>query len=409
MVLVESCVKLNRNISELIGYCVYDDIDLFELDKKTFAINMAETNISANTDAERARRRAAARERRDRIRRKKRMQLLTVVLVIGLALGAAVTLVALTAAGKLDWSRRDAAAETTAEEETGEETEMVSVPLNALLSLFDSFGVGNQMAQSLLGDRVVFRSQDTARYTAETIRSDIDHNTYDWQYLTSSAGRWYYDDGQGTKSILGIDVSQHQGTIDWEAVASDGIKFAVIRVVYRGYGTEGTLHVDERAVENIEGALAAGLDVGVYVFSQATNEQEVLEEAELVLDTISGYDISYPIVFDMEKLIGTDTRIDALSQSECTSLALTFCGRIAEEGYRPMIYGNTSDMLETYDLTQLGDIDLWYAQYFSTPSYPYRFEMMQYTSNGSVEGIDGNVDIDISFVDYASADTEQAD
>ena len=351
-----------------------------------------ETQFEDRRAARAQRNRISARE--DRVLRQKRMRIFfVIVLVVGLVLGSVITMAALSIAGKINWSGTRTQSESI-------EGERVTLGLDSLLTFFDEVGAGNELAQRLFSDRLLYRSEDTNRYMAAPIRSDIPHNEYDWQYLDTTDGRWSYNDGNGTQSVLGIDVSEHQGTIDWAAVAADGIDFAMVRALYRGYGHAGSLNEDANVTANIEGALAAGLDVGVYVFSQATTVDEALEEANRVIEMVSGYEITYPIVFDLEKLAGVDTRTDALTMEEVTACARAFCDRVTEAGYHPMVYANMCGAVEHFDLAELSDIDLWFAQYYSQPFFPYRMTMLQYSDTASVAGIEGNVDLDICFTPY---------
>ena len=138
--------------------------------------------------------------------------------------------------------------------------------------------------------------------------------------------------GDAYDTRLGVDVSFYQGEIDWEAVAADGVEFAMIRCGYRG-SESGTIVVDEQFENNINGALAAGLDVGVYFFSQSTGAIEAAEEANFVLDLISGYDITMPVAFDWEPLEGS--RAEDIDRSELTASAVVFCEMVKDAGYTP--------------------------------------------------------------------------
>lgn len=209
--------------------------------------------------------------------------------------------------------------------------------------------------------------------------------TGEYQYLT---------DGQVT-SRKGIDVSSHQGDIDWNLVAQDGVEFAIIRVGFRGYGT-GKLVEDEKFEKNIEGACAAGIKVGVYFFSQAVTEEEVLEEANLVLEKIEPYHLDCPVVFDVEKVSGTG-RMNEISVEERTNLTLLFCQTIENAGYKPMIYHNTEMAALMIDLAALEAYDKWYASYSDQMFYPYEYKIWQYSDKGSVQGISTDVDMNISF------------
>ena len=205
----------------------------------------------------------------------------------------------------------------------------------------------------------------------------------------------YLTDGQVT-SHKGIDVSSHQGNIDWNLVAQDGVEFAIIMVGYRGYGSEGRLVVDEKFENNIKGATAAGIKVGVYFFSQAINEAELLEEANLVLEQIAPYKIECPVVYDVEKT-SAQGRMNAISVEERTQLTKLFCQTIADAGYRPMIYHNTEMGALLINIAELEDYDKWYASYSDQMFYPYDYKIWQYSDKGKIQGISTDVDLNICF------------
>lgn len=198
-------------------------------------------------------------------------------------------------------------------------------------------------------------------------------------------------------SYRGIDVSKFQGNIDWTLVAQDGVEFAFIRVGYRGYGSAGKLVEDERFDANVQGALAAGIKVGVYFYSQAITEEEALEEADFVLNKIASYNIECPVVFDVEK-VSAGGRMDEITVEERTNLTKLFCQAIENAGYRPMIYHNTEWGILALDLTALEGYDKWFAAYTDTLYYPYEYKVWQYSDTGKVQGINTDVDLNISFV-----------
>lgn len=204
----------------------------------------------------------------------------------------------------------------------------------------------------------------------------------------------YLEDGE-VISHKGIDVSKHQGEIDWSRVAADGVEFAFIRVGNRGYGT-GQLVEDDYFTANIEGALAAGIKVGVYIYSQAINEQEALEEANFVLEKIAPYKVECPVVFDVEKVSGNGGRMNNISVEERTKVTLLFCQTIENAGYHPMIYHNTEMGALMLDLAALEDYDKWFAAYSDTLYYPYEYKVWQYSQSGTVQGVSGQVDLNIS-------------
>ncbi len=197
-------------------------------------------------------------------------------------------------------------------------------------------------------------------------------------------------------TIPGIDVSYYQGDIDWEKVKASGIEFAMVRLGYRGYGEEGKLVEDKLAFQNIEGALEAGLKVGIYFFSQAITVEEALEEAEFVLERIEGYDITMPVVFDWE-YISEEARTAKMDRRTLTDCYKAFCGKIAEAGYTPMSYFNSYQSRQLMYLHELEDYPFWLALYSDRMTFPYRFEMWQYTDSGRVPGIEGKVDINLFF------------
>lgn len=231
---------------------------------------------------------------------------------------------------------------------------------------------------------------------------------YDWSNLElDNNGRIGYLVDGAIASKTGVDVSSHQGSIDWQAVAADGIDFAMIRVGNRGY-TEGTIAVDEMFEENLEGANVAGLQVGVYFFSQAITPEEAREEALFVLDQLDGRALDMPIVFDHEPITtGTEGRANDVSGETLTQCVDAFCETVEAAGYDSMVYGNRKDMarISTVNgseeaaeaLSQaIGGRKVWLAQYDSTqPTAPFDFAMWQYTNKGSVAGIQTTVDLNI--------------
>lgn len=223
------------------------------------------------------------------------------------------------------------------------------------------------------------------------------HNRSSDKLKKISENEWEYRENGKTVSYKGIDVSVHQGDIDWTKVAEDKVEFAMIRAVYRGYGAEGNLVTDKKFVENIQGAQAAGIHTGVYMFSQALNAEEMDEEIKLLLETIKPYKIECPVVLDIELTQEGTGRADGLTMEERTALAKQFCEKIKAAGYIPMLYYNYETALLLLDTEQLEDYDKWYASYSSDFYYPYYYSLWQYTDKGSVSGIEGDVDMDMSF------------
>ena len=209
-----------------------------------------------------------------------------------------------------------------------------------------------------------------------------------------------YGDGSVPYEI-GVDVSEHKLEIDWQAVADAGVDFAIIRIGGR-LMQSGGLYEDAYFRANLEGARAAGLKVGVYFFSQAINAEEGLEEAEFVLDLLDGAELDYPVICDWEYLGGSTARTYGVEPADITAGIGAFCSRVEEEGYQAGLYFNAYCGYIKMDLRELTDYEFWYAQYSTRPSFRYHFQMWQYTSSGNVPGINGNVDMNISFVPYGS-------
>ena len=199
--------------------------------------------------------------------------------------------------------------------------------------------------------------------------------------------------GSGT---VGIDVSKWNGKIDWNGVKNSGISYVIIRCGYRG-STEGKLIVDSRFAENIQGANAAGLKVGVYFYSQAVDEIEAVEEASMVLDQIRNYKISYPVFLDVESSGGRGDKIDNATR---TAVCKAFCATIQNAGYTAGVYSNKHWLETKMDASALSAYKIWMAQYAAAPTYKSRYDLWQYRSTGSVNGISGNVDMNISYLGY---------
>ena len=209
-------------------------------------------------------------------------------------------------------------------------------------------------------------------------------------------------------TAVGIDVSTFQGDIDWSAVKNSGVKFVMIRCGYRGYGTEGNLVIDSKFENNIKGALDNEIYVGIYFFSAAKTEEEALQEAAFAVDLIRNYDIKYPIAYDFEYFgdrydpnSGNPYRTNGLSNEQLNANAKVFLNYIRSQGYTPSLYGSSSYLNSTWDSEVRSNNDVWVAHYgASKPSYTGSYTMWQYTSSGSVPGINANVDIDIDYSYY---------
>lgn len=232
------------------------------------------------------------------------------------------------------------------------------------------------------------------------IVEELPTHKYDFTRLIKQADIMkYLEDGKEI-SYVGVDISKYQEYVDFTKLKKAGIDFCMLRLGARGYGT-GQLVLDPYFQENIKRASDAGLDIGVYFFSQAITVEEAKEEANMVLEYIADYDVNYPVAFDMEYVQNDTARIEQLSVEEKTLITNAFLETIEIAGYTPMIYGKKEWLLKEIDLTDLQGYDIWLAQYEDMPDYPYQFTMWQYTNLGKVEGVSGKVDLNISFIDYS--------
>lgn len=223
-------------------------------------------------------------------------------------------------------------------------------------------------------------------------------HTYNWEeHLTNNNGIYSYEDDMYT-SKLGVDVSSYQKNINWKKVKEAGVEFAILRIGYRGYGESGKLIEDPMFEKNYANATREGIEIGVYFFSQSVNEDEIKEEAEFVCQKLEGKEISYPVVFDLEKIKNDEARTDNLTTEEITSMTEKFCQLIQEKGYTPCIYGNAKTFTTKMKLEQFNDYSKWYADYQEKPIYIYDFEIWQYTETGKINGISGNVDLNLQFI-----------
>lgn len=235
----------------------------------------------------------------------------------------------------------------------------------------------------------------------------VPKNTYQLsEYLKADGERLSYTENSRNSSF-GIDVSKHQGTIDWELVKKDGVQFAMLRVASRGYGS-GQLLLDDNFVSYAEDAQKNGINIGVYVYSQAVNEAEAVEEANFAVAAVSKYKITYPIACDIEDVDNDAARTDKLTVEERTKCVKAFCDTIKTYGYKPVIYADRNMLISKLDMEVLKGYDVWLSDVtervdgdvIAPTDYPYQFTIWQYLNTGTVNGIDGSVDFNISFINY---------
>lgn len=286
---------------------------------------------------------------------------------------------------------------TSAKEQTSEE--ITNEFLGKLKELMISGEGTVEMLRYFFPDDIVVA--DAGQYYFFPISDELTHHTYDLDQFGFDDDMIlnYYANGN-VISHKGIDVSKYQGKIDWEKVAGDEVEYAFIRLGIRGY-TEGEILQDDTFEDNINGALDNDIDVGVYFFTQATSVEEAQEEARYVLDAIEPYSVKYPVVLDIEAVSNTKARTKDLTKEERTEYCIAFCEAIRDAGYTPMIYGNLKSFMLMLDLEQLEEYDKWIAYYDDEIYYPYAFKVWQYSDEGTVDGINGSVDLNISFEELA--------
>lgn len=260
------------------------------------------------------------------------------------------------------------------------------------------------LLQHMYPDHVIASSE--GKYHFFPISDKLKKNEFDLSKFTypeeneitgKLEGTAEYQLDEKTKAKKGIDVSTFQGDIDWKKVKEDGMDFVFIRLGFRGYES-GKIVLDSKYEDNIAGSIKAGLDTGVYFFTEALTEKEAIEEAEFVIENLKDHPITMPVVIDVEESANTEkTRTKDLTAEQRTKNVIAFCKRIKEAGYEPMIYGNLKSFMIMMDFEKLENYDKWFAYYRFPFHFPYKIKIWQYTSTEKVEGIEGNTDVNIMF------------
>lgn len=233
-----------------------------------------------------------------------------------------------------------------------------------------------------------------------SINQYLARNNYDYSGLVYQRPLMKYYENNTRVSYAGVDISKTQDYVDFLELRRAGIDFVMLRLGQRGYSS-GEITMDEYFMDNLKRASEAGLDVGVYFFSQAVTVEEAEEEAQFVIDTLSENKIQYPVVFAMDSIPNEVSRIDSLDKMQRTNIALAFMDKIRENGYFPMIYGDKEWLIQKLSLGSMIGYDVWLSQEMDIPDYPYQFVMWQYTTHGSIAGIAGDANLNICFIDYS--------
>ena len=227
-------------------------------------------------------------------------------------------------------------------------------------------------------------------------------NTLDFTKMEDKAGlKRYMENGRKT-SYVGVDISKHTGKVYFPSLKAAGVDYVMIRLGSRGYST-GQITLDENFKENIEGAIEAQLDVGIYFYSQAISQDEAVQEANFVVQNLEPYrgKVKYPIAYNKGFDSNDKSRIEGLSREDKTAVSVSFLDAVRAAGYVPMVYGDKEWLIKEVDLTKLQDYDVWLSQEEEIPDYPYRYAMWQYNTDGVLNGIDGGADLNICFVNYS--------
>ncbi|MBO4373954.1 MAG: glycoside hydrolase family 25 protein [Lachnospiraceae bacterium] len=213
-------------------------------------------------------------------------------------------------------------------------------------------------------------------------------------------GRLTYSINGKPASHFGIDVSKNNGNIDWAKAREDGVEFAMLKLGSRGYST-GNIQMDDYFDMNVQGCSANGIDVGAYFFSQAVTREEAIEEANYCIVALAGKKLKYPVVFDSESIANDTYRTENLSASALTDCAIAFCETIAAYGYTPMIGGTKERLVKDMNPVMLQRYGVWLFDTDEKCDYPYRYAIRQYNNEGTVNGVESKVSLDICLISYS--------
>lgn len=250
------------------------------------------------------------------------------------------------------------------------------------------------------GKHVLVSYLDGTREWIE-IDEDLPVNEYDFTKLKTTNGKMTYYEGNKKLSRLGIELSEDSGTVDFEALKEEGIDFVTLKVGERGYGT-GLISSDKNFVSNIEAAVKADMDVGISFYSQAVTVEEAVEEAKFVTDQLILYDITYPVALCMERISNDSARTDILDAKQRTQIIEAFMNDVENAGYDPILYGDMNFLLtDILSSELLKEYEVWLSDQDPIPDYPYQFKMWEYAAHAAVSGVEKDVNITISFVDYS--------
>ncbi len=287
---------------------------------------------------------------------------------------------------------------------------IAAILLSAALIIGVGWGVSRLLQPKHVDENAVPTSSGEVVTINDSVMGDIELQTVKGAEVNTytAEGLQYEEDGtpayyeNGKKiSHLGIDLSEFQGDVDFTALKNAGVEFVMLRIGGRYYGDDGGLYEDKNFDTYYEQAQSAGLKIGAYFFSQANCVEDAAQEANYSIDKLDGRKLDFPVAFDWENIAEGDARTDKVTGDELTSLAETFCDTITNAGYKAIVYSNTSQMLIMYDFETMKDYDFWLADYREFPTMYYKFDMWQYSKDGSIDGVEGTVDLNLSFTDFS--------
>ena len=233
------------------------------------------------------------------------------------------------------------------------------------------------------------------------INKALKANKYaDTGFQTENGIMHYYSNGK-SDSTAGADISSDNGDVDFKALKKSGISFVIIRIGSRGYDS-GKITLDSKYAENMKNATEAGLNIGVSFDSQALNETEAVEEVNFMLQSMVGQQITYPVVLNVNRVNNDTSRTDGMSTADRTKVIAAFMSSVHAAGFVPVLSGDKEFLLTEINISSLTDSKILLVQPGSLPDYPYQFAMWQYSTNGKVNGIDGNAVLDISMIDFSA-------
>lgn len=298
------------------------------------------------------------------------------------------------------------------EEETGKVADTSAVSEKPAKSSYAEKAEREREEQKLKEEEALNDPSTDGKHTLVTNRDGTDEwvlispylnkNTFDFTKMEEKAGLKRYMENGKKISYVGVDISKQNGSVSFEGLKAAGIDYVMIRLGGRGYST-GQISLDEKFKENIEAAIEEGLDIGIYFYSQAINQEEAIQEVNFVIQNLEPYKghVKYPVAFDMEFVANDEARIDGLSREDRTNIATSFLEGVKAAGYIPMIYGDKEWLIKEIDLAKLQNYDVWLTQETDIPDYPYQYAMWQYSTKGVVNGIKGSANLNICFIGYS--------